>query len=266
VIAAIAFSRDRAAQLDLLLSSLRQNAPGVFEPIHVIWRATNSWFKRGYEVCARNHPNVWFVPEETLAAQVRYLLHSAEFATFFTDDDILFRPLAAPAPDELLAEDDRVLCFSLRLGLNTTRCYPYDRRQGIPVHHPKGETILWEWRQADADWGYPGSLDGHIFRGETLQEIVADVDFPNPNWLEDVLMSRMPKDRPLMAAYRESRLVSIPANRVNETHGNRFGMTHPNGTADLNGRYLDGERISLGDMDFSGVVGAHHELPYVFGR
>jgi len=51
---------------------------------------------------------------------------------------------------------------------------------------------------------------------------------------------------------------------VNQTHGNRFGMQHFYETAELNQRFLDGERIHWEAMDYTEIIGAHQELKLEF--
>lgn len=269
MIAAVIFSRDRACQLDLLLRSLTVNAPGIFDPVTVIWRATAEQFTEAYGRCMAEHPRTRFLREDGLTYQTRSLIAKAEsLVCFFTDDDVLHRPLdenGAVLHEHALDRED-VLSFSLRLGRNTTVCYPHGRRQRLPQIRWGGDLMLWEWEAADQDFSYPCSLDGHLYRKEDLLVLLDGQHFTTPNFLEDVLM-REPQRlrRPLMAAYGESRIVSVPANKVTESHlGNRHGQEHPASAAELNARYLAGGRIDLAAMDFSSVCGAHHELPFVF--
>lgn len=255
---AIVFSRDRPMQLDLLLTSLEQNAPGIFD-VTVISHTRQEVFQEGYAICAQEHSEVRFMVEDGLTYQVRSLALGPELVTFFTDDDVLYRPLAS-IPD--LYED--WICFSLRLGDNTTYCYPLDCEQPRPAasfDHP----VIWAWEQYEGDFGYPMSLDGHVFRGQDLLPILHTRHFSNPNWLEEIL-TRDAKTigRPLMACFHESRLVGLPLNRVNETTPNRNGDTHPYSVQELNDRYLSGERIDLTALDFSDIRGAHQEIPLVF--
>lgn len=265
MILAVIFSRDRACQLDLLLRSLDQNAPEAFET-HVIWRASSGSYTDGYGRCMAEHPRTRFQREDGLVYQTRWLIGKSEgHVAFFTDDDVLFRPLPAGALHEHALNREDVLAFSLRLGENTTFCYPHARRQKVPRVRWNGDLWLWNWQEADQDFAYPCSLDGHIFRRGDLLGMIDGQHFSSPNFLEDVLVTAAEDlKRPLMASYPESKLVGIPANKVSETHvGNRAGEQHPMSAADLNRRYLAGERIDPSAMDFSGVRGAHHELPYV---
>lgn len=264
-IAAIVFSRDRAAQLDLLLTSLELNAPGLFDPVHVLWRVSGEPYERAYGVCAEAHPNAVFLREHAFAAQVAGLVLGTGLVTFLTDDSVLFKPLGPGAhpPGTWLSARDELLCFSLRLGRNCDSCYPLARAQRLPAFEELDrETLAWSWGDADGDFGYPGSLDGHVFREETVLALVGDGGFTNPNTLEELFASRIAVDpRRSMASYRESHLVGIPVNRVNDTHPNRFGERWPFGPSVLNERYLAGGRLDPASIQAGSVTAAHAELP-----
>lgn len=248
---AIVFSRDRPMQLDLLLTSLEQNAPGLFD-VTVIWFADREKFLEGYAICAEEHPGVCFLFEDGLTYQVRHLLRDGGLMTFFTDDDVLYRRLnfiPRPLPN--------VICFSLRLGRNTTHCYPHGRSQSVP------EQFVWRWDEADGDFGYPMSLDGHVFRADDLLPLIGN--FSTPNWLEVMLMQSASEiSRPFMSSFEHSHLLGVPLNRVQSDMPNRNGDTHPYSIQELNDRYLSGERIDLDALDFSDIRGAHQEIPLVF--
>ena len=263
-LSAIVFSRDRAAQLDLLLSSLRANAQGFAAEVSVLWRASDAAYRSGYEICRAEHPEAEFVAEDSFAEDLRSLLAAAEFVVFFTDDSVLFRSLEGRErlPQEWLMRDPELLCFSLRLGRNCETCYPLSRRQRQPEFAAEGDALSWEWGGADADFGYTMSLDGHVMNAELPRMLLGSSRPANPNELEGLLagaVSEAPVAR-RMAAYHESHLVCIPANRVNETHPNRFDVTGGADPRSLNTRYLGGERLDLAAIDFDAVDAAHVEL------
>lgn len=258
MISAIVFSRDRAMQLDLLLTSLLRNGGGLFDPISVIWFGEGE-YKRAYETCMEEHPEADFIEEDSLTYQVRSLTGKTKAVTFLTDDSVLYREISLEPPLVLSQED--VLCFSLRLGRNTTICYPHARRQRTSSR-VFGGVRLWRWEGAQGDFGYPMSLDGHIFRSVDL-DVIQERHFSNPNSLEELMMGNVPP-RPLMASFAKSALVGIPANRVQMTNPNRNGDRFPYSVTVLNERYLRGERIDLDALDFSRIRGAHQELEFNF--
>jgi hypothetical protein len=242
----IAFSRNRAAQLDLLLRSLLKNTSP--EHVHVIWWATGSDYFDAY------YDEKLFItgPPPTPPAEFHKRLvtllegTSHRLVTFFCDDDVVFRPLIA-SPSYWLRHP-RVLCFSWRLSA-----------QNNP----------WRWAELPrTDHGYPGSIDGHTFRvTDVLDMIYRHGEIENPTAFETVLAKAcegMAEHRPLMAAPTQQVLVGVPVNRVSDTSGCPYGDHYPQTTKALNDRFLSGQRIDLDALDFSGVRRCHHEIPFVW--
>ena len=271
MISAIIFSRDRPAQLDLLLASLDRNAPSVFSPVTVIFHASDYDYAHGYVTCRREHPGVRFVEENEFRQDFFHVLDLVDtpLVTTFCDDDVLYRPMPAfsiRGSTVRLCEAEDVLCFSLRLGFNTGNCYPLRRMQGLPAFVSRydvyGQLLAWPWRNGDGDYSYAGSLDGHVWRIDDLRALIGDRPFTNPNELEDALVQGCTlAPFATMACYPQSVLVGIPANRVNETHlGNRYGEEHFESERSLNSRYLEGKRLDLDAIRADKVTGAHTEL------
>ena len=48
----------------------------------------------------------------------------------------------------------------------------------------------WHWMGMEGDWGYPMSLDGHIFRTAEIAPLLEHLDYRNPNVLEAALARR----------------------------------------------------------------------------
>jgi hypothetical protein len=262
----IIFSRDRAAQLDLLLSSLERNAEP--EETWVIWRGSSADYRDGYEIVIRERGSLVFRfdnESEGFERSTNLIVGSeGDFVTFLCDDDVLFAPLFAP----LLAfgegdhgTNERLLCLSLRLGTNTTRCYPTGLSNFNSLIGDIG--LPWDWRAMQGDFAYPGSLDGHIFRTADVQRILDGRTFRNPTELEDALQAGcldLAEERPLMACYPRSVLCSVPVNKTSEQSQVRAGERFPVSAAALNERFLDGWRLDLDSLDFSGVDSAHYEV------
>ncbi len=126
---------------------------------------------------------------------------------------------------------------------------------------------MWDWTAADGDFGYPASVDGHIFRGGTLRPALHDCPpDASPNQVEDHLVSTITQfhnGHSRMASYEHSCLVGLPLNVVTQTHRNRNGERYPWAADSLLGRYLQGQRIDLDALDFSDVRGAHQEIDLV---
>lgn len=263
MIPAIVFSRDRGCQLDALLSTL----PDVFGPVSVLYRATRSRFADGYDACMLYHPAVAFYPETYFRTNVEALLPRRGLVCFFTDDDLVFGPVDGPTVQQAL-DDPSVVAFSLRLGSNTSHCYPHDRAQRIPTFERRAGHVVWGWPDAELDFGYPLSLDGHVLRADDVRRGILGAGFRNPNELEDLLAHGAHRLvwRPLLASFPHSVLVGVPANRVNDSHPNRHGGSDADSPAVLNERFLAGWRIDPKLMRFSDVNAAHAEIPYILSQ
>jgi hypothetical protein len=249
----LVFSKDRAAQLDLLLRSLERYAPK--EHTRVIVAASTPDFASSYDILASAHPWVtlhpeygdWDFDEECdFGARLTDILDYADdMVTFFCDDNVLYREIDRTARYWLRFPE--VLTHSLRLG------------SGVPT---------WDWTKLEShDHGYPGSIDGHTFRTDDLRRMLDGQEIPDPLILETILAKRAGElGRPLMASYREQKLVGVDVNTVAEQVGRPSGKRHPQSAEELNARYLAGERISLDALDFSGVDGCLAEVPFVWER
>ena len=253
----IVFSRDRALQLDAFLASVSVNTSGLFTSLTVLYRPTSDRYEQAYATLESEHAHVRWVRETSFRNDLAGLIGEADMTVFHTDDDVYF---GSPGPFDV--RDDEV-CFTLRLGLNTTYSYALDVEQRLLGASVVGDRVSWDWRsQGPGELSYPLAVNGHVFRTEEVREWLRQAQCTNPNRLESALQQLNPDIRPRMASFRHSVVVSIPANLVNETNVNR----HSNFATveELNNRFLAGERIDFRAMDFSAVKACHQEIPFVF--
>lgn len=253
----IVFSRDRAMQLDAFLASVRRCVPTLFDEIIVLFKATGERHAVAYEQLMAEHGEPTWLAETSFREDLLALRGAQELLVFHTDDDVFFA--AAQAVE--LREDE--VCFSLRLGLNTTYCYPLDVTERLEGAAIGTNRVSWEWRsQGPGAYSYPLALNGHVFRADEAHMWLESVDYSTPNELESALQSLNGQLRPRMASFAHSIVVSIPANIVNETFANRHGRG--NDVDELNARFLSGERLDTARMDFGNVTACHQEIPFVF--
>jgi hypothetical protein len=252
-------------QLNLLLDSIKHYAEGIFN-ISVIYTSSSDQFAIGYEklIWAENDRVNW-IREASFERDVQKALESdLQYTCFFTDDDVLFRPVSESEMTGALA-DENVICFSMRLGKNTVYCYALDTENSLMEFEESAGLIKFDWSHHPADYGYPLSLDGHVFRTNEITRMTKVISFSNPNTYEanlQVFRDDLPRK---MTSYARSALVGVPANKVQRVFDNRYGDEFYFSTSDLNTRYLSGERIDLSAMDFSVIDGCHQELDYKFG-
>lgn len=262
MINSIIFSRDRASQLKLLLDSLNKNAPGVFN-LNVIYCYSSLSYKEGYNKLIEEYGNkVNFIEESCFEDDVKLTLNSDYgFSIFFTDDNVLYRPINE---DEIVSsfDDDEVFCFSLRLGTNVTWCYTMSVENKLIEYETLDNLIKWDWSKHYLDFGYPLSLEGHIFKTKEILKFTKKIQFDNPNKFEYKLQvfNNFPKQK--MSSYKESALVSIPNNIVNRESPNISGTKYGVSTEVLNSNFILGNYINLDDLDFNNIKGCYQEIDY----
>ncbi len=264
MINAIIFSKDRAMQLRLLLESIEKNASDIFN-INIIYTYSNEDYKNAYLKLQKENilNNINWINENELKKQVIDALNmNYEFSCFFTDDDIIYNKIEnIEGALALFTEIPELFCFSLRLGKNTTRCYNMNTNNIlVDEKEIKKDFIFWNWSKHYLDFGYPLSIDGHIFKTKDIKKITANVKFQNPNELEIAwqIFDNFPKE--IMASYKISRLVNSPNNMVQNIVEKINGETYNMNQKELNEQYLNGKTIDFSNLNFSEINGCNQKL------
>lgn len=92
------FSKDRPAQLDLLLRSIQKHAPGLYRTVGILWAASERTYASGYERCWRENQGWWFEQREReFETDVRQWLELyGPTVSFLVDDDVFYRDAQEP--------------------------------------------------------------------------------------------------------------------------------------------------------------------------
>ena len=242
----VVFSKDRPMQLDCTLRSIEKNAKPDF--LTVIYKATNSEYEEGYRQIKAN-----LIKETNFRQNVLDSI-KGDYTMFLTDDDIVFKKIKFEEfPDD-------VVCFSYRLGLNIDFCYSNNKPNKLK-NYKDGDFLEWDWSKEELDFAYPMSVTAHLFKSDYIRKQTEKVNFSNPNVFEGVLQT-VGDVPPLMRSYKESCIVGVPANRVNDVTSNRNGETYSYPTKELNDLFLRGMRIDWESMEFK-INAAQQELKYV---
>jgi len=284
----VIFSKDRAAQLDLCLKSIYKNLSSLSEhwKIYVIYTASSEDFEDGYNQLIKefySKPNpIFFFPEKKyngFKKTLEYCIkHWEDYVLFFTDDDIVYRNYEHTF-DLLESEfkrDEDLLAVSLRLGCNTFIQDQYENKMcPIPDEVITDESLirkwLWKHEPMDANFAYPFSLDGTIFPSRIAKKIIKmSPKYNNPNSLEGKVYGKIKSNldslESSMGCFEKSVVVNTPLNRVQETCANGAGKFFGSSPEELNKTFLGGNRLVLGGMDFSTIIGAHQELKLCWGE
>lgn len=268
---AVVFSKDKASQLKLFLESIEKNAPDVFD-LNVIVSHTSEDYDKAYGRVV-NDPafsNVNFVGAETeFKDQVLALLKTDhDYSCFFLDDDIIYKEVKIEDITSQIESDDDVVCFSLRLGKNTTKCYTLGVDNEIRDIEVENGYIKWDWTVHYLDFGYPFAMDGHIFRRKDIYKLTRKSKFTNVEELEMALYDFTEMfPRNMMTSYGESRLVNAPAGRVQQSLDDEMAMTVKESEARIRRRimntaFLKGDFINLESIDFSNIEGCHQKIDF----
>jgi hypothetical protein len=296
----IAFSYDRALQLDGLLQSLILHCSD-FPTVHlnIIYRVSSRLHASQYQQLREQysaHTNVRFIeqtqfrrdvlqllmPSTTqlplqvlLSPSARVLLAAiarrqaqADHVLFLVDDSLFIRGFSCSTAVQALAQHPQALGVSLRLGANTNYCYAFDKSQLLPRFSPVGaDMAVYDWTTAEGDFSYPLEVSSSIYRLRDIAPVVAGLAFSNPNQLESklsTLTGRFARRFPWLLCFQTSVAFSAPANRVQSVMPNRSGTEAAYSSAALAQRFLAGERLLV--SAYSGMVprGCHQEVEFQF--
>lgn len=175
------FSKDRAAQLDLLLRSIETYAPKLYGSLTVLWDASAPEYERGYRrlIADKRRVGVSFWREYDFEKQVRHWLSAGslgDLVSFLVDDDVFYRDTSSTHV---------VGSYSFRGG----------------------------------DYRYPFSLDGVVYRRRWIVDLLSGLAFTNPTRLEAVgheHRERLPLDALIQGT---PALTGLPWNRVSVSSG-----------------------------------------------
>jgi glycosyltransferase involved in cell wall biosynthesis len=267
----IVFSKNRACQLELLLRSLKiflQNWQSY--SVHIIYSYTDTEYQQGYEIVKSEFPAFNYLPElhdqvatDSFKNLVLNCFKNNHPYTMFLVDDLVFKSFVdlSGATFQSFVNDSSILCLSLRLSPQIKYCYTSNIFSPPPTFE---NNLVWNWQEypKNSDWGYPMSLDGHIFRTSEIYDlIVFNRSFNNPNTLETQLALR-PLSLTQMICYAESKIVNIPANKVQNIYSNRHARMSD--LSDLNQHFLNGCRLSLKPILDTKNTSVHQEIPLQF--
>lgn len=271
----IVFSKDRPAQLQLLLESIQRNeVHHLFGIVTVIYLASENCYDVGYREVIRNFDRspikTYFIHQINFKEDLFYVLDTypeRKLTCFMTDDDIIYRSIdiTYQSLEDMFDTNPELLTFSLRLGSNT---YIQDQYTQSRVSFPKeftvaDNTITWNWTLVPrwTNFAYPLSVDGHIFRTQEIEQIIQNTqDITNPNSLEGNWQPQAYKYGLFMSCFNKSVLVNNPVNRVQEVCCNQAGNYYGISSKEMNDKFLDGYVIDYDAMDFSNIVGCHQEI------
>jgi len=272
----IIFSQDNAAQLKIFLDSAIKNAKDVFD-LTVLISHTEDCYAEGYSLVINDslYKDVKFV-SQLIIDDIKFkdrvlglLKTDHKYSCFFLDDDIIYREVKLADITNQIESDDDVVCFSLRLGENTTKCYTLGAENVIlDMEYCGNNCMKWDWTLRYLDFGYPFSMNGHIFRRKDIYKLVRKTTFVNVEELEVGLFDFTESfPRNFMISYKGSALVNAPAGRVQQSIEDDMEMAYKKSEARvrrkiMNAEFLEGKFATLDSIDLSNIEGCHQKLDF----
>jgi GT2 family glycosyltransferase len=130
---------------------------------------------------------------------------------------------------------------------------------------------IFNWIGQSADFGYPMSVDGHIFKTIDIFSLIENLDYYNPNTFEAQLNSKICKNdkcfisidnKSKMSCNKTSIIFNYPINRVQDTYKNKHaGSFHQK---EMNQMYL--KHIEIDQKSFENILprSPHEEVDLYF--
>lgn len=260
----IVWSKDRAAQLHLLLDSIQKNMPETFVA-SIIYTHSSPDFKAGYDRLQSEFDDdsrFGFLFETDLREQTLSLVSDVGFdnVAFSTDDTVIFKD-TGPFDESLITAD--IVTFSLRYGLNTIvqNYHTGELQPPLNTYNEDGNTINWIFNQYHPlhNYGYPFGLDMHMYNRDMIYNLIKYMPFKNTNELESGLFHKRHLVPQTIKSFKNSVAVNIPNNNISGV--TRAGETYGHTLEDLNKGYLSGKTINLDKLMQHEVHGCHQEIP-----
>ena len=281
------FSKDRACQLNALLSSFQRNWPSLdFNSIVVLYTYSNSRFQEGYEILKDKFAHkVMFDKETDFGCDLLInLIDTHRSVGFFTDDCVVYRKIEIDATfiDNMLA-DEQNLCISLRLGVENSRVQNYltgELHKSIKeygatnINYKQMFKYRWGLFPPQSNPGYIGSIDGCFYDSQYVIDTLKNVTAINcPRSLEENLANnqawrqKMMAEKLYMICPRFSNVVVNSINAV-QTDAVACGQNFSYTPEMLNDIYLEDNVIDLDDLlaKCDNIEGCHTELPLTFKK
>jgi hypothetical protein len=242
----VIFSRNRGMQLDLLLRTLFFCCDDILElsDINVLYLAEGN-HKESYEILKKDYPQVNFVEEKSFKEDLLSFLPNKTSILFLCDDSVFTEKFSLKQILENLNSNEDNIGFSLRLGHNTQKCFPYgDVNQNIPeMTLIKDNVYTYQWKPAEFDYSYPLEVSSSVYNLNMILELLKNLDYKNPNTLEASLVVNTPYfviDKSLLLCFDKSICFSVPSNRVQTYNQNRAGDVNAD---DLLKYFMEGKRM-----------------------
>ena len=277
MIQTLIISKDRPAQLHLLLESIYKNSGNEYK-IKVIYRSSTHEIDKGYTILqehflGRNHnslssPISWIKTEDIKSDILNCIELNHEYTCLFVDDNIVYDRLPTYREIKDLFSLHNLFSLSLKIGNNTIIQDPYSfyRSEYFADIPSSGEFELDRFLVWDATkikpytlFATPISFDGHIYKSPTIKQVIEETSFEDVSELEESAQSNLYKSgfsfvpAYKMACPEYSIVIKNTIDKVTDIPKSNFDCFIDG----LNSRYITGYRIDYDYYNFNSI-----SMPY----
>lgn len=283
---AVVFSKDRAMQLHATLCSFALRCVDANDAdVAVIYKASLPEYAEAYEELKNElgtRLRIKWIEETNFKMDLlgfifgesrRHWLDvimrrpqaaADEFLLFMVDDNVFVSDFLLARVCNALSGQPDALGFSLRVGKNTTYCYPNRCEQAPPqsIGLP-GSILRFAWPKQQGDFGYPLEVSSSVYRVRDVEPLLRRLPYSNPNRLEQGLSvsSRLfVRSKPDLLCFEQSVAFCAPVNKVQSVLDNRAGENTGNSAEQLNRLFLSGMRIDTEALRGFVPTAAHQEI------
>lgn len=253
------FSKDRAAQLELLLRSIKEFWQGYDQfTFNILYTASTEKLQEGYNLCMTIHKEFNYIRETDFKANLLSVFdENKKYTMFFVDDNVFKTDFTMDCDTfKEFETNDSILTLSLRMAPYMTYCYTHKKSYPLPTFIDGNKN---NWTTSQGEWNYPFSVDGNIFRTKDIAYLIKGLSYRKPNTFEGALTTGATRHRSkyLMMCFPDSIVMNIPANKVQTENENHAGLAHDYSADSLNELFLNGKRISLDN-----IIGHRNNSPH----
>jgi len=265
----IILSKDRPAQLDLLLKSISINfiTDIVNTEINIVYTASCKLHLSAYKVCFSRYSEFnlksWEQISKPIVEIVTQILSSTSclYTMILVDDCFFYRNFDLHS---VLLDIPLNAVYATRLGFNICYSYTTNMKQQLPLLKPFKYFWQWSWSISNGgEWSYPGSFDGNIIPSQYVY-LFFDLLRENsqllhllPNRLEYLFNYFVLACQPIGLCSTYTCVVNVPYTKVqkeNRNHSMGYNLES------LSKAYLNGVRIQLPSLSPLEVPSPHLEL------
>lgn len=257
------FSKDRACQLELFIRTMRRHFKEFSNhKINVIVKYKDDTHRIAYDILQKENKDINLIFQNGQELSFKQLtinsIDPSEKYTVFFVDDISFKNNFSIFDHQFsMMGDPTNMCVSLRMNRGMSYC------QTARITYTKIPEIKdnrWAWRNEQGDWGYPMSLDGHIFRTDDILPIITSIPYNNPTYMESEMSGNI-IPREFIICYENAIIFNNPINRVHNFNMNPCGNISEDFLAV---QYINGKRIQFNvDLSTINFISPHFEVPII---